>query len=301
MSSSQRGQTLARQIDRLAELQQIGQEQDVKLFTRMMLQAVIPRKTTTEREIGFTNGHWEIGITAGYKEKLPSGSMPRLILIWTIAEAIRTQSRVVQLGSSLAEFMESLGISEQTGGRWGSITRVKTAARQLFKSRVTIEYKGPSSYALDSIQFADRVRAYWTTAEHNQLDLEGHAVELHELFFKYIIQQPFPLDMNTLKALARSPLGIDLYVWLAYRIYNLKEPVAISWEQLHTQMGGSYGSTDDFVKNAKRELKKIQLAWPGLRYETPRGRLVLYPSQPSVAPTTPRRQIGKGGSGKAGE
>ena len=101
--------------------------------------------------------------------------------------------------------MEALGITDQTGGRWGSITRVKTAARQLFKSRVTIEYTGPKGYALDNIQFADRVRAYWTTAEHNQLDLEGHAVELHELFFKYISQQPFPLDMNALKALARSP------------------------------------------------------------------------------------------------
>ncbi len=292
--SQQRGQTLSKQINHLVYIGQkdYGQEQEVKLFTRMMLQTVIPRKRTSEREIGITNGHWEIGITAGYKERLPSGSLPRLILIWTIAEAIRTQSRTVHLGSSLAEFMEVLGITDQTGGRWGTITRVKTAARQLFKSRVTIEYKGPDSYALDSIQFADRVRAYWTTAEHNQLDLEGHVVELHELFFKYISQQPFPLDMNVLKALARSPLGIDLYVWLAYRMYGLKEkPAGISWKQMHIQMGSSYDNTDRFAQDARRELKKIHLAWPGLKYETPRGRLILHPSPLSVPPTNPRRQI----------
>lgn len=279
-------QSLPQQINRLVSIE--DQEQDVKLFTRMMLQAVIPRKTTKQREIIIQNGHWEIGIQAGIKEKLPSGSLPRLILIWTIAEAIRTQNRIIQLGDSLAEFMEALGISEQTGGRWGTITRVKTAARQLFKSRVAIEYKGPDSYALDSIQFADRVRAYWTTAGHNQLDLEGHTIELHELFFKYIIQQPFPLDMNVLKALARSPLGIDLYVWLAYRIFLLNksgEPAGISWEQVHAQMGATYSGTNDFVKNAKRELKKINTAWPGLNYETPRGRLVLYPSRLSVMPS----------------
>lgn len=113
----------------------------------------------------------------------------------------------------------------------------------------------------------------------------------HARVSKYIIQQPFPLDMNMLKALARSPLGIDLYVWLAYRMYNLQEPAAITWEQLHIQMGGTYGSTDNFARDARRELKKIKLAWSGLQYDTPRGRLVLQPSSPSVQPTKPRRQI----------
>ncbi len=284
-------QTLPQQINHLVDIGQKKYGQDVKLFTRMMLQTVIPRKRTADREVGITNGYWEIGITAGYKERLPSGSLPRLILIWTIAEAIRTQSRTVHLGSSLSEFMEALGITDQTGGRWGSITRVKTAARRLFKSRVTIEYTGPKGYALDNIQFADRVRAYWTTAEHNQLDLEGHTIELHELFFKYISQQPFPLDMNVLKKLARSPLGIDLYVWLAYRLYALKKPVGITWKQLHIQMGGSYDNTDRFAQDARREIKKINLAWPRMKYETPRGRLILHPSPPSVPPTTARKQL----------
>lgn len=289
-------QSLSRQIDRLVDigLKDYGQDQDVKLFTRMMLQTVIPRKKTKEREILIRNGHWKIGIQAGIGEKLPSGSLPRMILIWTIAEAIRTESRVVQLGASLAEFMDALGISDQTGGRWGTITRVKTAARQLFKSRVMVEYEGPDSYSLDNIQFADRVRAYWTTAEHNQLDIEGHAVELHELFFKSILQQPFPLDLNVLKALSRSPLGIDLYVWMAYRIYNVNKtgrPAPISWEQLHTQMGSTYDNVKRFAQDARRELKKIHLAWPGLKYETPRGRLVLFPSLLSVPPTTKRKQL----------
>lgn len=293
MSGKNRGQTLPQQIDRLVDIGQkdYGRDQDVKLFTRMMLQTVIPRKTTDKREIVIRNGHWKIGIQAGLEEKLPSGSMPRLILIWTIAEAVRTQSRTIYLGSSLAEFMESLGITEQTGGRWGTITRVKTAARQLFKSRVTVELDGPNSYALESIQFADRVRAYWTTAKHTQLDIEGHAVELHDLFYKHVIQNPFPLDFNTLKTLARSPLGIDLYVFLAYRMYNLKKPTAISWDQLHTQLGGTYENVKRFAQDARRELKKIQLAWPGLRYETPRGRLILLPSPLSVAATRPRKLL----------
>ncbi len=286
-------QSLSKQIERLVDIGQkdYGQAQDVKLFTRMMLQTVIPRKQTEKKEIIIRNGHWQIGIQSGIGEKLPSGSLPRLILILTIALAIEHNSRTVPLGSCLAEFMDWLGIKEKTGGRWGTITRVKTAARQLFKSRVSVEYTGPKGYAFESIQFADKVRAYWTISNYNQPDLEGHVVVLHELFYDYIKQNPFPLDFDILKSLARSPLGIDLYVWLSYRMFNLKEPAGISWKQLHVQMGGTYGSTDDFVKNTKRELKKINLAWSGLRYDTPRGRLILHPSPLSVPATNPRKQI----------
>ena len=94
-------QSLSKQIERLVDIGQkdYGQAQDVKLFTRMMLQTVIPRKQTEKKEIIIRNGHWQIGIQSGIGEKLPSGSLPRLILILTIALAIEHNSRTVPLGS----------------------------------------------------------------------------------------------------------------------------------------------------------------------------------------------------------
>ena len=38
------------------------------------------------------------------KNKLPFGNYPRLLLAWTSTEAVRTQSRELLLGRSLAEF-----------------------------------------------------------------------------------------------------------------------------------------------------------------------------------------------------
>ena len=35
--------------------------------------------------------------------------------------------------------------------------------------------------------------------------------------------------MNTLTALKRSPLGLDLYLWLTYRIFALRAPLRLSW------------------------------------------------------------------------
>ena len=42
-------------------------------------------------------------------------------------------------------------------------------------------------------------------------------IELGEKFFNEIIHHPVPIDMNTLTALKRLPLGLDLYLWLVYR------------------------------------------------------------------------------------
>ena len=51
-------------------------------------------------------------------------------------------------------------------------------------------------------------------------------MRLSESFFNEIIRHPVPIDMNTLAALKRSSLGLDLYLWLTYRIFTLTSPQA---------------------------------------------------------------------------
>ena len=41
--------------------------------------------------------------------------------------------------------------------------------------------------------------------------------------------------MNILKALKRSTLGLDLYMWLVYRTFTLREPVTLRWRDLYRQ------------------------------------------------------------------
>ena len=55
---------------------------------------------------------------------------------------------------------------------------------------------------------------------------------LSEQFFNEVIRNPVPLDTNILKALKRSPLGLDLYVWLVYRTFSLDAPLRLSWAML---------------------------------------------------------------------
>ena len=100
-----------------------------------------------------------------------------------------------------------------------------------------------------------------------------------------------PIDLHILKAVKRSALGLDLYLWLTYRMFTLKAPLRLSWRQLYRQFGvdpakaGEKSTLSNFRADCLRELKKINHSWPDLRYRTVKGSLILSPSPPRIAPS----------------
>ena len=137
---------------------------------------------------------------------------------------------------------------------------------------------------------ADRAEFWWNTKRPDAPSLWDSEIELGEKLFNEIIAHPLPLDLHTLKALKRSPLGLDLYFWLTYRTFSLKTPLCLSWRQIFRQFGadpekaGKKGSVSRFRGEVLRELKKIKRAWPDLRYHTVTGALVIEPSPPRIPP-----------------
>jgi hypothetical protein len=73
----------------------------------------------------------------------------------------------------------------------------------------------------------------------------------------------------------------------------IEEPLVLSWQQVHDQMGADYSRVADFARKARERLQEISLIWQDLEYETPRGRLKLYPSPPSVSPSSVGRLVDK--------
>ena len=116
-------------------------------------------------------------------------------------------------------------------------------------------------------------------------------IELSEKFFQEVITNPVPLDMHILKRLKRSPLGLDLYLWLVYRTFGLTRPLRLTWPLVYRQFGadparaGDTNTVNAFRTDCLRELEKIKTAWPNLHYHTVTGALVLSPSQPRIAPS----------------
>lgn len=271
----------SKQVEELVSIGIGGDEPDVGYAARMLFHTMLPHSAKEAREWVRKNGRLEVYMQAGPGMNLPYGSYPRLIFVWVVTEAYKQKSRRLVLGDSLSGFMRQLGLLP-TGGRWGTITQLREQMQRLFTARIVAYIDGGGGQAMRKMDVADEYDLWWDPKSPDQAALWESKVVLGERFFEQIVKNPFPVDMRILRAIKRSPLGIDLYTWLTYRVFYMKEPTTIAWRQLHTQFGAEYEDVRDFTKKAKRELKKIQVAWPELGYETPRGRLKVYPSEPSV-------------------
>ena len=104
-------------------------------MARSLVQATMPHRKTKGNEFTRKNGTFTLSMLAPSEVGLPFGSMPRLLISWITTEAVRIREREIILGSTLSGFMRQLGY-DCTGGRWGSITRLRQQMKSLFSSTI---------------------------------------------------------------------------------------------------------------------------------------------------------------------
>ena len=274
------------QVDQLVSASEA--DPDRGFLARTMALCSLPRSNPGDRhQYKRVNGPFTLYMFAG-RDKLPFGNLPRLLLAWVCTEAVRTQSRELVLGKSLSDFMRSLGVYSSSGGRGGVQTRLRNQMKRLFGCSVSLTYTDADRETSANAVIADLTDFWWDRSDGSTR--WKSKIRLSESFFQEIIRHPVPLDMNTLTALKRSPLGLDLYLWLTYRTFALRAPQRLTWRQVYRQFGvdpeksNEHRTVQDFRRKVLRELGKIKLAWPELNYGTARGLLILYPSTPLIPP-----------------
>ena len=262
---------------------------DLGFMARLLALCSLPRTNPGDRSQHVRrNGPYTLYMTATGREKLPYGNLPRLLLAWVCTEAVRTQSRELLLGDSLSAFMRKVGIYSTSGGVHA---RLKNQMKRLFHSQVELSYEDAHGERFIASRIADSGEFWWEAKHPDQSSLWQSKIELGEKFFHEVITNPVPLDLNILKSLKRSPLGLDLYLWLVYRTFNLTRPLRITWPKLYRQFGadpakaGNRRTVDAFRTDCLRELKKIKDAWPDLHYQTVKGAVLLSPSPPRIPPS----------------
>ena len=278
--------TLADQVDRLVSASEA--DPDRGFLGRTMALCSLPRSNPGNRlQYKRVNGPFTLYMNTTADNKLPYGNLPRLLMAWLSTEAVKTGSRVIVLGDSLSKFMRELGIYN-SGGK--PQTRLRNQMKRLFGCTVSMIYKDEHGEQFISSLIAESGEFWWNERKPDQPSLWNSKIELSEKFFNEIIRHPVPLDMNTLTALKRCSLGLDLYLWLVYRTFPLRAVQQITWKQMYRQLGlhPSKASDKKTVLNFRvkilRELKKIKLAWPELNYSTAPGVLILLPSVPAITP-----------------
>lgn len=250
-------------------------------MARALVQATLPHSKIEGNEFERSNGVFNLSMLAPSSIGLPYGNIPRLLVSWLTTEAVKTRSREIVLGETLSHFMGELDMVP-TGGRWGSITRLRDQMTKLFSCLVSCSYTGNDMKGICNILIADEANLWWTPKNPDQAPLWKSSVTLSERFFSEVTENPIPVDIRALKALRRSPMALDIYCWLTYRLSYLNRQTNIPWPALQGQFGANYATDTKGVRNFKlkflQALKKVQIIYPSARVENGGQTLILKPS-----------------------
>jgi len=254
-------------------------------MARAMVQATMPHSKIAGGIHERTNGDYTFTMMANPTIGLPYGSVPRVVLAWLATEAVKTRNRELVLGDSMSAFMRELDMVP-TGGRWGSVTRLKEQTRRLFGAVLQCSYSTKDQDALQNYLIADSANLWWTPKAPDQESLFNSQVTLSENFYQEIINNPVPIDMRALYSLKKSPLALDIYCWLTYRMSYLSKATTIPWEGLQAQFGSGYPMTTrgklNFKRAFLRQLKKVSVVYPEAKASDGLAGLLLKPSKTHV-------------------
>jgi len=228
-------------------------------MARSLAIATMPHRKVAGNEYKRTNGSFSLSMLAPSDVGLPFGSVPRLLMTWLTTDALRTKEREIVLGPSLSDFMRKMKIAP-TGGEWGSITRLRDQMERLFACSIHGIWRDEKRSKISNFVVAEDADLWWDPKSPEEAALWRSTVLLGEKFFKEIVEHPVPIDLRAVQAIRRSPLAIDIYIWLTYRMSFLREDMEISWPGLQLQFGAGYPMTPqgerNFRKAFRRELKK---------------------------------------------
>lgn len=270
-------EALAIEAEAAKEAGQLG------FMCRALAQATMPHRRTTETVFSRRNGGFFLRMAALSEAGLPYGTIPRLLMSWVTTEAVRQKNRDLILGESLREFMLKLKIPV-TGGPRGYIGRFRSQTRRLFSTAISCTYTSDDYQAGGNFTLTDDYQIWWDVRNPGQAGLWTSRVRLSERFYEEATQNPVPIDMRALHALRQSPLAIDIYTWLTYRMSYLRRRTSIPWWALQAQFGAGYSHTRQFRAAFNRHLSSVLTIYPDARVTSLKTGIELLPSPSHVAP-----------------
>lgn len=212
---------------------------------------------------------------------VPYGSLPRLILIHVMTEAVRTKSRQIKLGTSFTDWMRRMGFRTVSYGPRGSATLIRQQLDRLLACEWMIRWDAES--AQGTKEFG--IKEIKLTSEYVGTDTRSGSfmreIVLTEGFFDHLRQHAVPLNENAIRQLRESATALDLYTWLAYRLprINSRKPAVLSWQQLASHFGNEGTNIRKFRQTVRDAWERqVSGVYPEARAEFDTGMVRLYAS-----------------------
>lgn len=215
---------------------------------------------------------------------LPYGVPSRLLTIYCASEAVRTRSPEIYLGKSVHDFLGRLDVPITRGAR-GSLTVYSNQLLRLIHSTLSIDENirdanGRTGLHLRQALFVEEAQLWWD--DRGSVG-QGSSLVLSGVLFNSILERSAPLSTKAIRQLRKSPMDLDVYAWLAHRLFHLGKPSSVTWQQLSDQFGHGYGALRPFRRFFIDSLKRVLVVYPEAKLKLTESGVLLLPSKPHVA------------------
>lgn len=237
------------------------------------------------------NGWLELTLsTARPDAGLPYGVPARLLTMYCASEAVRTRSPEIFLGNTVHDFLRRLEVPITRGER-GSLRAYANQLLRLVHCAVSIDENirdasGRTGLHIRQALFVEEARLWWDGQEGVG---QGSSLVLSSVLYESILERSAPLSTAAIRQLRKSPMDLDVYAWLAHRLFQLNRPSTISWAQLSGQFGHDYGELRYFRRFFGDSLKRVLKVYPEAKLKWSNTGITLLPSKPHIEHRTSTR------------
>lgn len=257
--------------------------------TRLIVATTLPHSEPTDNEFTRSSGLYDLCLLAPRRVGLPWGIYPRLAIAQWATEAVQKRTPYLPLTSSFSNFAWRLGITPSTGPR-GTLPHLRDQLHRVANLSVSchedpassVEQGLPPAFRGGGVRLVKKYNFWWDEPPPDEP--LPNFVLLSEDFFQELLDHPIPVSLEVMRSF-RSPLAIDVYMWLTYRSMRsqrIGRPEPVSWRALQKQFGANYGQLRVFRFHFLRALKAVCAVYPGVRVAVSKKGLLLSPYRPHV-------------------
>jgi hypothetical protein len=247
----------------------------------------LPPSPTDKKEISTTYPNNVMTISSIGDAMLPYGSIPRIIICYLSTEAKITRERTIPIGKTIHDFVKKIGYTPSYIAN-GTNEQVLEHLERLYRTEFSHDYS-ESRYLEDgtketlrhqkSFKIFDEKLSF-ESVKDNIVQQQMTSVTLSETFFNEIQAHSVPLSLEILKSLKRSPLALDLYVFISYRS-NTGRVIGIKLNDLMNQFAIDYEKWR-FKQRLTTALTLVKKMWPDCNAIIKENTLIIHNTLPSV-------------------
>ena len=247
----------------------------------------LPPSPTDKKEITTTYPNNTMTISAIGDAILPFGSIPRIIVCFLSTESKVTGERTVSIGRTIYDFVKNIGYLPSYIQN-GTNEQVMVQLERLYRTEFSHDYS-ESRYLEDGTKETYRhqksfkifdEKLSFESVKDNLVQQQKASVTLSETFFNEIQAHSVPLKLEILKSLKRSPLALDLYIFISYRS-NTGRVIGIKLSELMNQFPIDYEKWR-FKQRLNSALKLVKTKWPECNALIKEDTLIIHKTTPSI-------------------